>query len=178
MPVGSTQRLIEMKTRNLVESEVFWRWCITLRITGFLGFLHRPESGRWTKSRNRAIPSTRNLPVGKRRSERESENFTAILLAHGLQNLWASTTHQYGLPRPSTEIAFFTFRCPLKLLTHIPHIISFIQSLRYVISLGKVPSAIPSFPSLTNTCLSLNLGSLLPVACVRSRWECFPSTQL
>jgi hypothetical protein len=31
-----------VKTFFLVDSKGFWRWCIILRITGFLDFVHRP----------------------------------------------------------------------------------------------------------------------------------------
>jgi hypothetical protein len=29
---------------GLIYSKEFWRWCVTIRITGFLDFLHRPVS--------------------------------------------------------------------------------------------------------------------------------------
>jgi hypothetical protein len=35
--------VISVETRWMVESKANWRWCITLRIAEFLGFVHRPE---------------------------------------------------------------------------------------------------------------------------------------
>jgi hypothetical protein len=31
------------RTAHVLESEGFWRWCITLRINGFMGYVHRPD---------------------------------------------------------------------------------------------------------------------------------------
>jgi hypothetical protein len=31
-----------IETEVIVDSKGFWRWCITLGITGFLDFVHRP----------------------------------------------------------------------------------------------------------------------------------------
>jgi hypothetical protein len=37
-----TSSFLELNTTVVVDSIGFWRWCIILRITGFLEFVHRP----------------------------------------------------------------------------------------------------------------------------------------
>jgi hypothetical protein len=55
---------------EIVESEGFWRCCMTLRITGFLDFVHCPES--WTQGKKKSnVSETESVSVRMWRREGE-----------------------------------------------------------------------------------------------------------